>query len=706
MAERRYYPCHRTAEPAQLHSGRRWDNHEMIRASGLRVLLIIAASPFYWTQTPARISPALDDQLWQYRNLGKAFFENTTTQVRVRAVEQFKNALDLQSDSLRERLNYGLALLRAGNPVPNTPADERPNTYDQGIEELKRVQGQDESIPHTWFNLGIAFKKKGDAPNIAAGQKQMLYKQAIDQLEGMIRRRPDEPVSHFNLGVLYTQPETQDLDKAIQSFETAAQLDPTFVAPHSRLQGLYRARGRNEDVARQQAVLNSLQERKIRDNPDLEWSFYSEIYDPIESRPVNEAGLAALRPQQTDLKVTMDAATAHLAVLDYDADGIPDVIGWSSLGIQLLKGGTKLQRDAVLSRFKDVVDIAPGDFNNDGYIDLCIVTKTRAEIVSNNKGKFVSAPRGSELQWDGAFSKAIWINYDHESDLDLILLGDKPLLLRNARIEKAKPPYTQQFVDQTAKFPFVPGQPVDATLYAVDPYRAASDIIVVYRDRRPVLYRDKLHGDYEALPLEALAADTRLILAEDVDQDGWTDLIAGSPSGQVLILNRPDADSRIGNLSGPPVPLPSSPVLLFADLAGRGKLDMVTADGVYRNLGQGKFAQEPEARLAGNVAAVEGDFARNGSTDLIGVGADGRLREISNPPSPASRWLEVGLTGTTNLKVPVGSVVEVKAGPLYQKRTYLGTPLFFGLAGYNAIETIRITWPNGAIQNEINQVAG
>src|ERR1051325_733077 len=52
------------------------------------------------------------EQLQVYRNLGKAFYENPTTQQQ--AVEQFQKALELAPDSVRERVNYGLALLRAG----------------------------------------------------------------------------------------------------------------------------------------------------------------------------------------------------------------------------------------------------------------------------------------------------------------------------------------------------------------------------------------------------------------------------------------------------------------------------------------------------------------------------------------------------------------------------------------------------------------
>ena len=77
--------------------------------------------------------------------MGKAFYENSVTQLQ--AVDEFKKALDLAPDSARERINYGLALLRAGKT-------------EAGAAELEKAQKQDPSIPHTWFNLGIVYKKE------------------------------------------------------------------------------------------------------------------------------------------------------------------------------------------------------------------------------------------------------------------------------------------------------------------------------------------------------------------------------------------------------------------------------------------------------------------------------------------------------------------------------------------------------------------
>src|ERR1700704_3523007 len=138
-----------------------------------------------------------DDEIWRHRNLGKAFYENPTTQVQ--AVDEFNKALGLAPSSARERLNYGLALLRAGKTK-------------EGIAGIEKAQKQDPKIPHTWFNLGIAYKKDSQ------------YDKAIAQFEGMTRLEPDEPKSHYNLAVLYKL--NGKTDAALKEFEIAAKLDP------------------------------------------------------------------------------------------------------------------------------------------------------------------------------------------------------------------------------------------------------------------------------------------------------------------------------------------------------------------------------------------------------------------------------------------------------------------------------------------------
>jgi Flp pilus assembly protein TadD len=285
-------------------------------------------------------APPDEQALWQHRNLGKAFYENPTTQAQ--AVEEFRKALDLAPNSARERLNYGLALLKAGK-------------VDEGIAELQKVQKQDPMLPHTWFNLGIAYKKAGDDDR------------AREQFERMVALVPDEPVSHYNLGVLLAG---EGKSAAAQAeFEKAAALAPGLAGPHFRLYNAYRKAGREADASREFAVFQEIKKREAGAAvpEDLEWSWYSEIYDPSEDRGRQAVPAAApVKLAATPLAAagTLDPATAGLAVLDADGDGRPDLLAWSAKGVRLYKDGAKLVAASGLEGLTGVVAAVPGDFDN------------------------------------------------------------------------------------------------------------------------------------------------------------------------------------------------------------------------------------------------------------------------------------------------------------------------------------------------------
>src|ERR1022692_3256651 len=119
------------------------------RARTLAVLAATALCGIGWMLS-APLSRADEDRLWRYRNLGKALYENPTTQKQ--AVEEFRKARDLAPNSARETLNYGLALLREGETA-------------EGIAQLEKAQKLDPHLPHTWFNLGATFKQKSTRLN-------------------------------------------------------------------------------------------------------------------------------------------------------------------------------------------------------------------------------------------------------------------------------------------------------------------------------------------------------------------------------------------------------------------------------------------------------------------------------------------------------------------------------------------------------------
>ncbi|MCP4655278.1 MAG: hypothetical protein GY856_07655, partial [bacterium] len=173
-------------------------------------------------------------------------------------------------------------------------------------------------------------------------------------------------------------------------------------------------------------------------------------------------------------------------------------------------------------------------------------------------------------------------------------------------------------------------------------------------------------------------------------------------SGVVLLVN----DQRRGFASQAGPSGAASP-LVFADLHNRAIDDLVAGGAVYRNLGRGDFAAaEKPAALSPPAALAAADFDADGRVDLAAVVGDGDLVLLANRTAARNRWLRVGLAGVKNLKLAPGAEIEVKAGTSYQKRIYRGWPLLFGLGGYQQADAVRITWPNGLIQNEARQEAG
>jgi tetratricopeptide (TPR) repeat protein len=620
------------------------------------------------------------DLLQQHRNLGKALYENPATQYDAPA--EFERALALAPDSARDRVNLGLALLRAGKT-------------DEGVAQLRRAQEQDPSIPHTWFNLGMAYKKASD------------YEHAIAQLEGMLERVPDEPITHYNLGVLYKL--QGDAETALHHFERAAEIDPSLTGPHFQLATAYRQAGRPEDAEREMATFRELKAKTAGDavQEDLEWSWYAEIYDPVEPEPL-AAPEARVRFEAKELAGGVDPESAGLLVLEADGDPEPELLAWSAQGVRLLRAGEAAEASG-FGGLRGVRHAAAGDFDNDGRHDLALLTG-RLLLLANREGRFEPI-EGLPEAAKRAYDRALWLDYDHDYDLDLVLFGAEPALLRNDG------PATDgggvAWSDRTADFPFAAlaggGAATAVVRFDVVADTQGLDVAVARASAGGVLFRDLLGGHYDAAPLPGVPAATRELLAADVDHDGWTDLVAATAEAVTVLRNRHRLDAHEGFETVEVAGAGGGPVAQL-DLESRGACDMVAGGRAFRDRGRASFEPGPAvpaldgAVALASLAAVEANG--DGRADLAAVSADGRVLLLENRTETANGSLGVALAGVKSPKLAPGARIEVKAGGLYQKQLYDGVPLVFGLGGHESADTIRITWPNGLVQNETRKSAG
>jgi hypothetical protein len=92
--------------------------------------------------------------------------------------------------------------------------------------------------------------------------------------------------------------------------------------------------------------------------------------------------------------------------------------------------------------------------------------------------------------------------------------------------------------------------------------------------------------------------------------------------------------------------------------------------------------------------------------DRASIAPDGKIHVAFNRSRASSHWIRVRLEGIKNLKLAQDAEVEIKAGTLYRKAVYEGVPLLFSTGASASVDVVRITWPNGLIQNETRQAAG
>jgi hypothetical protein len=379
-------------------------------------------------------------------------------------------------------------------------------------------------------------------------------------------------------------------------------LDPRLAAARFQLYNMYRQAGRQGNAAEALHIFQELKKEaeKSAIPEDVEWCSYAEIYDPPPS-PTPEPPPEATSLQEQTLAGTVDPDTAGLAAIDASGTGQVDLLVWSKRGVDLYRRGVERAEHAGLDGLTGVISVAAGDFDNDGLMDLCVLTEAGPQLYRNTGGAFARYPAGLPQR---RFGRAVWLDYDHDYDLDLLLLGEEPALLRNQG--------QAGFVERTADFPFVKGRVSEAQKLRTIPDSKAFDLAVFFADRPPVLYQDRLGGRY-----------------------------------------------TVTSFTGPK---PQTGTL-WADFNGDGRPD--------------------RARIS------------DGGKIAIG---------LSHGPSPR-RWIRVQLQGVKSLKLAQDAEIEIKAGSLYRKQTYAGFPLVFDIGSHASVDTVRITWPNGLIQNEVSQPA-
>ena len=689
----------------------------------------------------------------RHQNLGLAYLEESQPH---QAIEQFQGLIDLVPDESIGYGNLAVAHLRLKQ------REEAEKWVKRGIE----VEPMDSQLH---FILAEIYQSQSRmAESVAAIQEAV--KLAPDDLEARYRL-----ARHF----LSQRNDPEAMDEAIFQLQALRERTPANVVVLLKLANTLLRREQVEEAKGVCMELNALlwdadeeflkylkQGLLLIDQDDIKGAArYIQIFENVQKRspryqqgigelvtnilghPIEEfsSGFSArVKAKQTPaIDVNFVDATQEIGLgnlngkrstillTDYDNDGDLDLyttLNASDTEPNLFRNeGGKFAPTTTTGQRADGVISA--DIDKDGDPDLCLSENGRLTTLLRNDGasNFTDITETAGLGGDDQEAAqqgrrtSLFVDYDHDGDLDLFTTGDRVKMYRN----NADGVFSD-VSDQT----FIPSEPLGARAAALADFDDDGDIdLFTVNDTIGCtlftnLRQGKMQAVTDGIGLPQNHAFTTVAVS-DYDNDGDTDLFIATDgeTPHQFYRNRGDGtfvhDARsyegaTNNSKGV-----RGSGAHFIDYDNDGWLDLWfigephAADGrgvfLFRNDGTGRFTDTsnllPEPIRGGGSGAV-GDYDNDGDLDLFLIDPDGRVVVLRNDGGDQNSWLEVKLEGidagnNKNNIDGIGSKVELKAGELYQMK-YVTDPItHFGLGAEKQGDVLRVVWTNGVPQNVI-----
>jgi len=680
-------------------------------------------------------------------NLGVAYMNQ---QLFEKGLKNFQQAAEADPQLAIARLNQGIALLNL-------------QKVDDAKAALEEAAKRDPKNPNAWYGLGMLAKNTGDAPAAIDAFKRVIeidandadtwyflgsayvqakqFPQAIDAFDHALKLNPLHASAEFGLSRAYQQ--SADVEHAREHLKKFQYITQNKIgAPMSLAygeQGQY-----SRAVESPSAVLKAPAAIKVR---------FVDV--------TKEAGILSMPlPRSSDVHVS--ALGPGACFLDYDGDGRIDIL----LTDNGPEGGIALLHN-LGGRYEDVTKTAgldptwhglscvAGDYDNDGATDLAVnfnyaephrspATRLarRIHLFHNEKNrtfKDVTDSAGVKGEiYDDLFSIGMtFLDYDHDGDLDLYVTvngvkgapgrdeGGKTIFVPS-RMFRNNGDQTFTEVATSRGLDSSPSTNAIGTDYNND---RAVDLVVA--GMPPVVLENPREGEFKRhmwwndLPSsEALG-----VAVLDFDHDGWMDLALTHSGAPALTLWRNDHGKTFEQVKLPETNWARAYGVAAFDYDNDGWVDLVavgeTKDGkgevrLFRNLGPEGFKDVTadvgldKIHLESPRAIITGDYDNDGATDLLITQNHGPAVLLRNEGGNQNHWLRLSLKGLADNKSAIGTKVEVFSGgnrqkfEIYGSNGYLGqnsTDIVVGLGDAKEADIVRMLWPTGVLQDEI-QIAG
>jgi Flp pilus assembly protein TadD len=657
-------------------------------------------------------------EAYRFNTLGVAYMNQ---QRPADAQKFFEQALEGDPKFAVARLNLGVSLMGQQKLEPARAALE---------EAAQRLQRD----PYAWYNLGLVYKDLGETEKaIAAFQR--------------VAEITNEADAYYFLGYLDTQ--QQKYDEAIAAFQKGLALNPYHASSEF---GLARAFQRKGDSASAKEHLARFQKITAEHLGAPFGAGYGDqgrysLAELPRSTVIDVPAAIPLRfTPQPDVFVAKAAGGDGAAIgpstgaclFDYDGDGKPDLFLVNSMA----NGTSRLLRNLGAGKFTDVtlavgMDLkgsghgcAAGDFDNDGHTDLAVCLSDGVRLLRNDgDGKFMDMTEKVGIRREKGCVGLTFVDYDHDGDLDLYVTmtpgaGAHNILWRN----NGNSTFTD-ISEQTALGVAATGGGVVTTDFNND---RAIDFVVAGGAAGAAIYLNPREGEFAALPGVDFTKENLPtavgVVALDFDKDGWMDLVFTHGGAPGISLWRNVEGKRLERVRLPDLDWQRGWGIAALDYDNDGWLDLVavgeTGSGgeirLLRNLGSKGWGDVTKdvhldaVKLNQPRAIAVADFRGNGSADLVVTQLGGEPLILRNESGNKHNWMRIDLKGLNDNKNGIGTKVELYAGTLYQKwevagaSGYLGqnaTSIVAGLGAEQKAEVVRLLWPTGVPQDEINLAA-